>query len=50
LIASSSSGVGIVIAGRLDVFDMVLHLTAIGSTCADDAGHVAELHKSHEQN
>ncbi|MFL6292437.1 MAG: hypothetical protein ACJ759_16210, partial [Thermoanaerobaculia bacterium] len=40
-IAASSSGVGGTMAGRSDVFDIVLHLTTFGSAEADDSANLA---------
>jgi len=43
VIALSSSILGIVIAERLDVLDIVLHLATIGLAQADDPPHVATV-------
>jgi hypothetical protein len=47
LMALSSSGVGMRTAGRLETFDIVLHLTTIGAAETDDPSHFATVCKRH---
>jgi hypothetical protein len=45
--ARSSSSVGMTMAVRLDVFDIVFHLASVGSAQADDPAHFATFYKGH---
>ena len=45
VIARSSAMVGILMAGRFTVLDIVLHLSTIGAAEADDCAHIAAIHK-----
>jgi len=47
VMALSSCKEGITTEGRLDILDIVFHLSAIGSAQADDPQRVAVVHKSH---
>ncbi len=47
VIALSSSRLGITIFGRLDILDIVLHLTTIGSTQTYDSPHVTAVNEGH---
>src|SRR6266478_172874 len=47
VIALSSATVGSAIARRLGIFDIVFHLSAIGTTQADDPADRATINKSH---
>ncbi len=47
VMALSSSAVGMRIVGRLEIFDIVFHLSTIGAAQADDPSHFASVYKCH---